>query len=155
MVMRGTTAAPQHTSLTRVKVRGRVARCTSLLAVTHLLASWGCASRAPLSPSAEGAVNGSPQSQTAAVESAARMQNCSAGTADCDGNAANACEAVLTQDANNCGACGVRCAAANGESSCFAGTCRMVHCIPGHCDLDRDPKNGCEARTKGCRIKIQ
>jgi hypothetical protein len=28
----------------------------------------------------------------------------------------------------------------------------MVFCIPGHCDLDGDPKNGCEARTKGCRV---
>jgi hypothetical protein len=50
------------------------------------------------------------------------------------------------------GACGVRCAGANGESACINGACRMVRCIPGHCDLDGDPKNGCEARTKGCRV---
>ncbi|MEI9950514.1 MAG: hypothetical protein WDO74_16400 [Pseudomonadota bacterium] len=66
--------------------------------------------------------------------------------------AANSCEAVLANDPNNCGACGVRCAGPNGESACLGGTCRMVYCIPGHCDLDGDPKNGCEARTKGCRV---
>ncbi len=124
----------------------------SLLALGLMLGSGSCASHAPLTPSTEGTANGNAAPETAALESAGRLQNCSAGTADCDANPANACEAVLANDPKNCGACGVRCAAANGEGACLGGTCRMVFCIPGHCDLDGDPKNGCEARTKGCRV---
>ena len=38
------------------------------------------------------------------------------------------------------------------ETSCVDGTCRIVQCTPGHCDLDGDFKNGCESRTKGCHV---
>ena len=107
-----------------------------------LLGLGSCASRAPATVSTDSAAHQSPLPE----------RNCSPGTADCDGDLANACEVVLAEDSKNCGASGVQCAAANGESSCLRGTCRMVWCIPGHCDLDGDPKNGCESRTKGCRI---
>jgi Stigma-specific protein, Stig1 len=46
---------------------------------------------------------------------------CGAGFGDCDGLAANGCEAQLSMDARNCGRCGGACAA--GES-CSAGVCR-------------------------------
>ena len=117
----------------------------SLLAFGLLFGLGSCAARAPANASSESATN---QSAVAPVSS----QHCSAGTADCDGNPDNACEITLASDAKNCGACGVQCAGANGDSACFGGKCRMVHCIPGHCDLDGDPQNGCEARTKGCRV---
>jgi hypothetical protein len=44
---------------------------------------------------------------------------CDPGFGDCDGNAANGCEAALT-DATRCGACGVVCP---GGQSCIAGRC--------------------------------
>jgi len=137
--------------LARVNTLAQSVAPASLLAVGLLLGLGSCASRAPVTTAAESAT-GSTQPETAALESAGRLQNCSAGRADRDGNAANACEAVLANDPKNCGACGVACTAQNGEGSCIGGTCRMVFCIPGHCDLDGDPKNGCEARTKGCRV---
>src|SRR3954465_12251425 len=96
-----------------------------LLAVGLVLGLGNCAPRAPAASSVENSANGESRQ-----ESAARLQNCSTGSADCDANPANACEAALANDPKNCGACGVRCAAANGESSCVAGTCRMVYCIP-------------------------
>lgn len=34
---------------------------------------------------------------------------CEPGSQDCDGNFANSCEALITQDVGNCGACGVTC----------------------------------------------
>jgi hypothetical protein len=43
---------------------------------------------------------------------------CTAGRADCDGEAKNGCEVDLFDDAANCGACGVACAA-----TCDGGTC--------------------------------
>jgi len=139
-----------------VKPRVSVARCASSLALALglLFGLPSCAARAPANASAESVANASAPPETAAPESARRSQGCPPQTADCDGNPNNACETALANDAKNCGACGVRCAGANGESACVGGTCRMVHCIPGHCDLDGDPKNGCEARTKGCRVNV-
>jgi hypothetical protein len=46
---------------------------------------------------------------------------CVAGTADCNGTAADGCEVFLATDTNHCGRCGNRCAAG---SSCEMGTCR-------------------------------
>ena len=128
-----------------VNRRVRTVASASLLAFGLLFGLASCAST-------ESTVKGSTPPEIAAREGAGQLQNCPANRADCDGSAANACEARLANDPKNCGTCGVDCAAANGESSCFGGTCRMVSCIPGHCDLDGDPKNGCEARTKGCRV---
>ncbi|MFO0755921.1 MAG: DNRLRE domain-containing protein [Byssovorax sp.] len=49
---------------------------------------------------------------------------CAAGTADCDGNAANGCETSLTTT-NNCGACGVSCEDNN--------PCTVDGCVAGAC----------------------
>src|SRR6187551_3140027 len=139
--MRRTTGARRLAGVARVNKRPRSASSASLAVLGLLVGLLSCASRVPLASSAENAANAGPQH-----DSAARLQNCPAGSADCDGKLTNTCEAILSSDPKNCGACGVRCAGANGESSCLDGTCRMVTCIPGHCDLDADPKNGCEAR---------
>lgn len=80
-----------------------------------------------------------------------RLQNCAPGTADCDRNPANDCEAVLADDTKNCGVCGVQCDAPNAESGCLGGTCRIISCRPGHCDTDKDPENGCETPAKSCQ----
>lgn len=46
---------------------------------------------------------------------------CNAGFADCDGNPANGCEVNLTNDGNNCNACG---------HSCLGGACSASACQP-------------------------
>ncbi|MFO0762940.1 MAG: DNRLRE domain-containing protein [Byssovorax sp.] len=70
--------------------------------------------------------------------------NCAAGFADCDGKAADGCEADLSSPAS-CGACGHVCAAAHATPSCTAGACGIAVCDPGWGDCDGDPANGCEA----------
>jgi hypothetical protein len=49
---------------------------------------------------------------------------CGAGTANCDGSAANGCETTLASDAQNCGACGHVCGMGQhcSASACVAGT---------------------------------
>jgi len=69
---------------------------------------------------------------------------CNAGFADCDMNPANGCEVILASDTANCGACGARCAPANGTGVCASGRCGVLACNPGFADCDRDPSNGCE-----------
>jgi hypothetical protein len=55
---------------------------------------------------------------------------CGAGTADCDGNAANGCESTLASDDANCGTCHAACAV--GEH-CVAGVCTTPTCMgPPH-----------------------
>ena len=72
---------------------------------------------------------------------------CASGTADCDGNPGNGCEAS-TNSVSNCGACGVACPARPGATAaCTAGACRSS-CIAGYADCDGNPTNGCEVDTR-------
>jgi hypothetical protein len=124
---------------------------TVLNLVCFLLGS--CAARVPVTISADSASEDpEPGGSTEPADPAAagRLQNCAPGTADCDRNPANDCEAVLADDAQNCGICGVQCSAPNAESGCLGGTCRIISCTPGHCDTDKDPENGCETPAKTC-----
>lgn len=70
---------------------------------------------------------------------------CNAGTADCDRAGANGCEAVLQNDANNCGRCGARCSFPNALARCEMGECRLTSCHHDFGDCDRDSLNGCES----------
>lgn len=125
----------------------------AILSVVWFLVGWGsCASRVPVTTSAD-----SPDESSEAApaeppdpETAGRLQNCAPGTADCDRNASNDCEAVLADDAQNCGVCGVQCNAPNATSGCLGGACRIISCNPGHCDTDKDPENGCETPARTC-----
>ncbi len=68
--------------------------------------------------------------------------DCSDGFDDCD-EFMPGCEADLSNDENNCGACGNRCDGPN--YNCVGGTCAF-DCIAGEtADCDGDPSNGCEA----------
>jgi hypothetical protein len=129
-------------------VKNSVALLT-MLSVVWFLVGWGsCASRVPVTTSAD-----SPDESSSGPydpELATRLDNCPPGTADCDRNSSNECEAVLADDAQNCGVCGVQCNAPNATSGCLGGTCRIISCNPGHCDTDKEPENGCETPAKTC-----
>lgn len=55
------------------------------------------------------------------------------------------CEGVRTRldTVDDCGACGLRCAAAQASAACVEGRCQLV-CAAGHADCDAHPGNGCE-----------
>jgi sugar lactone lactonase YvrE len=77
---------------------------------------------------------------------------CDPGFSDCDGNAANGCEAALGGDVHNCGSCGNDCTTApnasapNAFATCTAGVCGLG-CVGGYADCDGNPSNGCETST--------
>ena len=74
---------------------------------------------------------------------------CQAGYANCDGNAANGCEAILTEDEANCGACGTVCqGSGNAAGVCVSGSCGLA-CPVGYYDCDGNLANGCES-TYAC-----
>lgn len=74
---------------------------------------------------------------------------CQAGYANCDGNAANGCEAILTEDEANCGACGTVCqGSGNATGVCVSGSCGVA-CPVGRYDCDGNAANGCES-TYAC-----
>ena len=72
------------------------------------------------------------------------LVECLDGFANCDGVDANGCEADLSADASNCGACGVGCALPNATATCGDGLCEVATCVGGFSDCDGDPANGCE-----------
>jgi hypothetical protein len=50
-----------------------------------------------------------------------------------------------SQDASNCGACGMSCVAPHSSATCTASACGAGKCENGWGDCDGNPKNGCEA----------
>jgi len=84
--------------------------------------------------------NGEP----ACVDSACVVGSCDSGYADCDGDPTNGCEANLSDDAVNCGACGVVCAAvANGTPGCSEFACGIGSCDPGFANCSGGVATGC------------
>ncbi len=72
---------------------------------------------------------------------------CEFGFDDCNGDPSDGCEQSVLDDANNCGGCGVRCAAVpNGQASCVNATCELTSCNQGFLDCDHDANNGCEVQ---------
>ncbi|MFO0756201.1 MAG: DNRLRE domain-containing protein [Byssovorax sp.] len=69
--------------------------------------------------------------------------NCAPGFADCNGAAADGCEADLGSPLS-CGACGNVCSFPHAEAGCSAGSCTFVGCDPGFGNCDGSAQNGCE-----------
>jgi hypothetical protein len=86
------------------------------------------------------AANGTP----ACTAGVCGVAACNAGFGDCDGDAGNGCEAELSANPMNCGACGRGCTAGvNASTRCAAGAC-VAECNAGYGDCDGDAANGCE-----------
>jgi hypothetical protein len=73
---------------------------------------------------------------------------CSAGFANCDGNAQNGCEVNTDTSLGNCGGCGVTCDVPHASESCLGGTCVMGACDPGFANCDGGALNGCEVNVQ-------
>jgi hypothetical protein len=71
--------------------------------------------------------------------------SCNSGFGNCDGLAANGCEAPLTS-LTNCGACGTACSRTNGGATCSTGTCNLTTCNGGFGNCDANQTNGCESQ---------
>jgi len=71
---------------------------------------------------------------------------CDDGWADCNGDAADGCEASLQISSEHCGACGASCHGGPhvGSAMCAEGVCVMVGCEPGWEDCNLSPDDGCE-----------
>ncbi|MFO0608719.1 MAG: hypothetical protein U0324_36470 [Polyangiales bacterium] len=71
---------------------------------------------------------------------------CLGGLGDCDGSAANGCEADLDTSRDHCGRCLNRCAGADRVAAavCVGGGCRATTCSPGWRDCNGQWADGCE-----------
>jgi hypothetical protein len=85
---------------------------------------------------------------TTTCSAGACVPTCAAGYADCDGNAANGCEAAIDTSLENCGGCGKVCSGANGTAVCSSGIC-SVTCTANYADCDANVVNGCESYLLG------
>jgi|GEM_PF-2080885 len=65
--------------------------------------------------------------------------------ADCDTDPSTGCEINTSNDAVNCGACGVTCDATRGAVYCESATCMVSMCDAGYGDCNADGLDGCEA----------
>lgn len=74
-----------------------------------------------------------------------KIGSCDVDHEDCNGDITDGCEATLTGDPNNCGACKNVCQApANATAGCTGSTCGIGQCNAGFADCDNDLANGCE-----------
>jgi hypothetical protein len=69
---------------------------------------------------------------------------CEPGFADCNGADADGCEADVSSDAANCGACGNVCMTPHATPACESGECVIASCNPSFGDCDGMVANGCE-----------
>ena len=72
---------------------------------------------------------------------------CNAGFLNCDLMAANGCEVNANTDIANCGACGTKCAVANGTAACTNGACGIGMCNANYANCKNGYADGCETRT--------
>lgn len=86
-----------------------------------------------------------PANATATCVGGACGFNCTTGWGNCDGNAANGCEANFSQNIAHCGGCGQACTGTfpHATVACLSGSCGIV-CEAGWGDCDGVMGNGCE-----------
>jgi MYXO-CTERM domain-containing protein len=70
---------------------------------------------------------------------------CDSGWDNCDGQDANGCEADVSADPDNCGACGAACFFDHASGSCQNNTCVIASCDAGFDDCNSDGWDGCES----------
>jgi hypothetical protein len=79
------------------------------------------------------------------------ITSCTTGFGDCDMSYGDGCEANLTDDPLNCGACGNNCGTACtgnvGGTTCTNSACAITSCSPGYYNLDDLCGNGCECKA--------
>ncbi len=99
----------------------------------------GCGTRCPPPPVGTTAVCAGSVCGTSSV-------SCPSDRRDCNGMSGDGCEATILTDVNNCGGCGVRCAATGGTAGCAGGVCTIA-CAVGLGNCDGSVANGCETST--------
>jgi hypothetical protein len=76
------------------------------------------------------------------------VENCNAGYANCDGNAANGCEVNTSSNVSNCGTCNNVCPTPGGGTpNCVGGICGISSCTPPQADCNGNSSDGCEINT--------
>ncbi|MET0391051.1 MAG: hypothetical protein ABW321_34080 [Polyangiales bacterium] len=71
------------------------------------------------------------------------IASCEDGHVDCNGDAADGCEATLDSVAH-CGVCTHACDLPHAAAACNHGRCAIAQCLPGYADCDQRIDNGCE-----------
>jgi len=90
-----------------------------------------------------------PNATASCVAGQCLLDQCREGFADCNGSAADGCEAELASDEANCGACGALCQPAHAQGGCSQGSCVIASCQEGFADCNRDGSDGCEVDVAG------
>lgn len=90
-----------------------------------------------------------PNAVAACAAGQCAVGSCLLGFRDCDGQAANGCEANLATDAFNCQTCGHACSFPNAAGVCSNGFCGLGACNPGFANCDADAATGCESPVAG------
>ncbi|MBW1808306.1 MAG: S8 family serine peptidase [Deltaproteobacteria bacterium] len=73
------------------------------------------------------------------------IDSCDTGFDNCDGQIDNGCEADVSADPNNCGACNTVCAFDNAAVSCVDNSCVLGVCDTGFGNCDQVDASGCES----------
>ncbi len=88
-----------------------------------------------------------PHAEASCVGGACQIEDCEEPWLRCNTDEADGCETNSSTDAENCGACGIECAALNGTPRCVSSTC-VIGCSSGFEDCDMDARNGCETSVR-------
>ncbi|MSP61832.1 MAG: hypothetical protein EXR72_16160 [Myxococcales bacterium] len=90
-----------------------------------------------------------PHAQATCAGGMCGVGTCDAGFDDCDANAANGCETMVTADVKNCGKCGNACLPAHGVGGCMNSMCSILSCTMPFADCDLAFNSGCEVDLLG------